>query len=183
MAIKGIPARADQNDDGQSNCDVFALVHGAGSLSTGCAVASEIKLTGFRELSNALGELKKSTERSVLRRTATKALQPFVARAKELAPVHEGRLRDSIVIGTNLTKEAKAAARAEPKAGIRVFAGTANRNGVPREFGSVRSAAHPFMRPAWDSTKDAMLEQVKTDLATDIEKTAARAAKKAARSA
>ncbi len=140
-----------------------------------------MKISGFRELSDALGELKKSTERSVLRRTAVKALQPFVDRAKQLVPVHEGYLRDSIVIGTQLSKRAKAADRVEPRSGVRVFAGTANRNAVPREFGSIRSPAHPYARPAWDATKDGILDQVKTDLAADIEKTAARAARKAAK--
>jgi len=141
----------------------------------------EVSLSGWRELGDALGELKKSTERAVLRRTAVKALTPFVERAKQLVPVHEGHLRDSIVIGTTLNSSAKAVERAEPKGGVRVFAGTANRNGVPREFGSERSPAHPFMRPAWDQTSAGMLDQIRTDLSTDIEATAARAARKAAK--
>lgn len=143
-------------------------------------MADLVRLEGFRELSDALGELKKGTERSVLRRVSTKALEPFVERAKELAPVDDGDLRASIVIGNKLTDRAKRADKKHPRAGVRVFAGTANRNGVPREFGG-KDPAQPFMRPAWESTKDAMLETVKADLRTEIDKAAARAARKARR--
>lgn len=144
-------------------------------------MTDSVKVSGFRELDQALAGLSKSTERNVLRRTATKALQPFVDKAKSLVPVDEGRLRDSIVIGQRLSRRAKAADRNDPKQGVRVFAGTANRNGVPREFGSERSPAQPFMRPAWDATKDNMLAQIESELGRDIERTAARAARAKAR--
>lgn len=137
-----------------------------------------VKITGLRELHGALGELKKTTERALLRRVATKALEPFVERAKQLVPVAEGDLRDSIVIGTNLNRGARREAKRDPVQGVRVFAGTSNRNAVPREFGSQRSAGRPFMRPAWETTKDRMLADVQADLMAEIEKTAARAAKR-----
>lgn len=136
------------------------------------------KVTGLKELHDALGELKKTTERALLRRVATKNLEPFVERAKQLVPVDEGKLRDSIVIGTSLNRGARAEARKDPVQGVRVFAGTSNRNAVPREFGSVRSPAQPFARPAWDGTKDQMLDGVTRDLDAEIKKTAARAAKR-----
>lgn len=146
-------------------------------------MARSFRISGFRELDQALAELPKSLERNVLRRVATKALQPFVERAKSLAPVDEGNLRDSIVIaGSGLSRGAKAVDRAEPKQGVRMYAGTANRNAVPREFGSIRAPAHPFMRPAWDATSEGMLKSVAADLGPEIERTAARAAKRKATS-
>lgn len=140
-----------------------------------------VRLEGARQLHDALGELKKPTERALLRRVAVKALEPVVERAKQLVPVDEGRLRDSIVIGTNLTSRAKRADKAQPKNGIRVFAGSASRNAVPREFGSVRSRPQPYMRPAWESEKERVLGEVENGLRDEIEKAAARAARKARR--
>lgn len=137
-----------------------------------------IRLTGFKELDAALADLPKAIERRILREVAADALQPFVDMAKSFAPFHEGHLRESIVIGTKLTRNARRAARKEPVEGVRVFAGTADPNGVPREFGSARSGAEPFMRPAWDATGQEMLDRVQRTLADKIERRAARSAKK-----
>lgn len=140
-----------------------------------------VQVEGLRELSASLEELGKSLERSVLRRTAVKALEPVRDRAKQLAPVDDGHLRDSITIGNRLTRSARSADRAEPRQGVRVYCGTANRNAVPREFGSIRSPAEPFMRPAWDSESRGMLDTIGRELGPDIERSAARAARKAGR--
>lgn len=139
---------------------------------------ARVQISGFKEMHDALGELKKSTERALLKRVATKALQPFVERARMLAPVDTGYLRDSILVGTKLTRDAKRRAKKDPAQGVRVFAGTAARNGVPREFGTAKIPAHPFMRPAWAATKDIVLNNVERELRAGIEKTAARAAKR-----
>ena len=140
-----------------------------------------VTVSGFRELHDALGQLPKATERALLRRIGTKALAPFVAEAKRLAPVDDGQLRDSIAAGTKLNSRARRKAKEDPPEGVRVFAGTSNRNGVPREFGTSRSRAEPFMRPAWDRTRSEVLDGVTRDLATEIDKTAKRLAKRAAK--
>jgi HK97 gp10 family phage protein len=142
---------------------------------------SDVKLTGFKELHAALGELPKATENGVLRRVATKALEPMAEDARRRAPVDDGTLRDSIHVGTKLSKGARAAARKDPVEGVRVFMGSSGRNAIPREFGSSRSPAHPYMRPAWDAGKDRLLDDVMTGLATEIDKTATRLAKRRAK--
>lgn len=142
-----------------------------------------VKIGGFRELDRALAQLPKATERSVLRRVAKLALEPVLERAKQLVPVDEGRLRDSLVIGSSLTSRARRADKAEPREGVRVFMGSASRNAVPREFGTVRSAAQPYMRPAWDSQRVTSAKIVFTELEKEIKKAAARAARKKARMA
>lgn len=139
----------------------------------------KITLEGARELEAALGEFAKGTERGIMRRVAIKALEPTIERARELVPVHEGNLRDSLTVGTKLTKRARAAAKRDPVEGVRVFAGTANRNGVPREFGTARTKPEPFMRPAWDSTRFQVLDNVMTGLSVEIEKSRKRAERKA----
>ena len=140
-----------------------------------------VKVEGVEALHDALGEFTKSTERTLLRRIAVKALGPVVEHAKRLAPVDDGDLRDSIRVGSKLTRRAKSAAKGDPREGVRVFAGTTNRNGVPREFGSVRSPAEPFMRPAWDSGKRQVLADVTDQLAGEIERTRKRVAARAAK--
>ena len=146
-----------------------------------------VKLTGFRELEAALGQFTKSTERGILKRVATQALEPFLEEAKRLVPVDEGTLRDSLVIGTSLNRSAKRAERKEPKDGVRVYAGTASRNAVPREFGALKDGsrervrAQPYMRPAWDQKQDEVLDRVVDGLKPEIDKTAARVARRAAR--
>lgn len=136
------------------------------------------KLEGFRELSDALGKLNKSTERSLLRRVAIRALEPIQERAKQIVPVDEGHLRDSIVIGTKLTKNAKAADRQEPRQGVRMFLGSASRNAVPREYGTFRTPGTFFLSSSWYSLRDKMLDQVRDDIWKSIEKVAKRAAKR-----
>lgn len=49
------------------------------------------------------------------------------------------------------------------------------------EFGSAKNAPQPYLRPAWDAGKDKLLGDLKEILGTEIEKAAARQAKKAAR--
>ena len=53
--------------------------------------------------------------------------------------------------------------------------------GVWQEFGTVNHSPQPFMRPAWDGGKDKLLDGIADDFWTEIEKAAARQAKKAAR--
>lgn len=142
----------------------------------------EFKVTGFEGVDKALSELKKSTGKSVLRRVITDALKPVAETARRLAPVDEGDLRDSIVVSTTLNKSAKRnaprLARGERSTGMTVYAGTGNRNAVPREFGTIRSPAHPFMRPAWDRGKEGVLTHIQDNLGSEIMKAAERAGRK-----
>lgn len=145
-------------------------------------MAGKVRLEGFRELDRALSELPKATERSVLRRVAKKALEPVLEDAQRLAPVDDGQLRDSIQIASaGLTPKARRHDRGRPKMGVRLYVGTASPYAYIREFGTHNAPAHPFMRPAWELNKDRMLEGIKADLKIEIEKSAARLAKKRAK--
>ena len=142
----------------------------------------DIKLEGFKELDRALAELgNKSTERTLLRRVAKKALEPIRDDAKRLVPVDEGELRDSIHIGGKMTKRARAADRKQPKHGMRLHMGTARSTAVAIEFGTYKAPAQPFMRPAWSSGKAEALYYIARTMGDEIEKTAARAAKRRAK--
>lgn len=156
-----------------------------------------VSVSGLKELDEALGNLPKATARNVLVRTLKKAADPMVDEARRLAPVRTGKLRDSIMssarvknkVGSSeyaaamkagLGKDAARAAllsarRANKGQGsfAELFVGPARGGGVIRyahivEFGSVDTAPQPYMRPAWETTKDKMLNVIKGELGNQI---------------
>lgn len=162
-----------------------------------------MRVDGLSALDRALGMLPKATARNVLRRTLDKAAQPIVAEAKRHAPVKTGTLRDSITASTRIkNKTGSAEYRSAMKAGLgkdaarsallaarrankgqgsfaETYVGPARGKGVIRyahivEFGSNDTAPKPFMRPAWDATKDQALSIIKAELGTEIIKAARR---------
>lgn len=140
-----------------------------------------VRLSGFRETERALAELGKRAGKDVLRRVGRQALKPVLDTAKLLVPVDEGDLRDSLVISTRLSRSAARNARGDPRDTVTVRMGTTNRNGVPREFGSIRSPAEPFIRPAWELNKQGVLQFVTRELDREIVKTRGRQLARAAR--
>lgn len=141
-----------------------------------------VKVEGLRDLGAALAELPKiATAKAVVRRVLKRAAEPLRALAEQTAPRLTGALKISIVIGTKLTRRQARMARKEPKSLTEMFIGTSNPAAVPQEFGTHDQKAQPFMRPAWQATKDQVLTNIGAELGPEIEKTAARLAKKAAR--
>lgn len=141
-----------------------------------------VKVDGLKDLDRALGELPKAAGKAVLRRVARKALEPFDKAWRAKAPHLTGQLEESGGISTKLTKrQARLNRKRDDKSSIEMFSGPNNPAAVPQEFGTVDQSAQPFMRPAWDETQDETLAIVKTELGTEITKTADRIARKAAR--
>lgn len=161
---------------------------------------TSVKIEGLKSLDEALGEMTKATARSTLYRVLMRAAQPLDAAWRDKAPRKTGRLAESGGIAKASKTVGNAAfAGALRDGGTRSDALAAKRSAlrelsfaevivgpgkvpeaVQQEFGNVRHAAQPYMRPAWDATKDQALEIVKSDLAVEIEKTRQRAAKRAA---
>jgi hypothetical protein len=149
------------------------------------------KVEGLAELDRALGELPKTTARAVLRRTGLKALEPFVAKVRSMAPIDAdpesspkrppGTLRDSYIAGTKLNKAQARTAKREGKSFVEVYAGTNDPAGVQTEFGNAHQSAQPHARPAWETTQSEVIDLVGKQLFAEIEKAAARLAKKAAK--
>lgn len=151
-----------------------------------------VRVEGLRELNAALSELPKATGRNVLKRTAEKALKPFIEMARQLVPVLSGRLKNSLKISTRLSRRQASLARKEKKSYLEMYAGASAlphahlvEFGTKNIKGAVRSSkglpAQPFMRPAWDQTKNRVLEITKTELGKEIDIAAKRIAKKTAR--
>jgi HK97 gp10 family phage protein len=138
----------------------------------------KVRVSGFRELEASLSELPKATGKNVLRRVLKAAGEPIRSAAEENAPVLTGQLEASIVTATRLTRRQARLAKRANKSTVEMHVGTKNQAAVPQEFGTIAQAAQPFMRPAWDGNKDQALEIIKSDLGSEIEKAAARLAKR-----
>jgi len=141
-----------------------------------------VKIDGLKELDRALGQLPKATAKAALRRVLVEGGELIASAARRRAPVDEHYLYESIDVSTKLSSRQRSLHRSEGgQAFQEMFVGTNNPAGVQQEFGNERHGPQPFMRPAWDSTKDAALERITLLLWGEIEKSAERVAKKAAR--
>jgi hypothetical protein len=70
------------------------------------------------------------------------------------------------------------------RAAVEVFVGAGGlAQATQMEFGNVKDAPQPFMRPAWDAESRATLDRLAALMWAEIEKTAARQARRAARQA
>lgn len=154
-----------------------------------------VEVSGLAALDRALAELPKATARNVLKRTLTKAAQPIAEEAQRLAPVDAGNLRDSIAVSSRtknkvggaeyaaamragLGKAAAGAALRQARREARgqgsfaeMFVGPAK--GALRyahlvEFGTVKMAPQPYMRPAWDAKKREALDIIRQELGNEI---------------
>ena len=153
-----------------------------------------IHVSGFAELGRALDELEKaSTVRSLIQRVLKKAGQPVADHASSLAPVgpqrtgkgaHKaGRLKLSATVGTQLNKTQKALEKhSDSTSFTQVYIGFGPYvEAITEEFGTARGVKpHPMLRPAWDAGQIGVFESIKNDMNDEIQKTAARVAKRAA---
>nr|WP_283258295.1 HK97-gp10 family putative phage morphogenesis protein [Pseudomonas sp. GX19020] len=158
------------------------------------------------DLEKSLDNLSKAVGRNVLRRSLRAAAQPMADKARSLAPVDEGDLRDSIIVGSKLNGSERKKHRkltAEERSSIELFVGPSylkgagGRHGHLVEFGTAPhinkgrfagsehpgTAPQPFMRPAFDTEAQPTIERLKPILALEIEKAAKRTAARAARAA
>jgi HK97 gp10 family phage protein len=135
-----------------------------------------VKVEGLREVDAALGQLGKATGRNVMRRVAVARLQPIAEDMRDKAPVDQSDLRDSIIVTTKNPKRNRKRSQVEAHAGP-----GRHPQAHLQEFGTQHHGPQPFVRPAWDAGKDELLEGIADDLWTEIEKAAARQARKAAR--
>ena len=135
-----------------------------------------VRVEGLREIDEALGKLGKTTGRNVLRRVGIARLEPMAEAMRAKAPVDAGDLKESIAVSTKNPR------RNRKQSTVEVHAGPGrNPQGIQQEFGNQNHGPQPFMRPAWDGGKDELLDGIGADLWAEIEKAAARQAKKAAK--
>jgi HK97 gp10 family phage protein len=140
-----------------------------------------VKIEGLRELEKALAEIAEAPRRRI-GRNALKAGGEITARkARELAPKDEGHLAESISVSGKLDKRERRAHK-KNAADIEQFVGPGNHpQAIMQEFGTVTNERQPFMRPAWDATKDQVLKRIGNELWIGVLKAQKRAARKAAK--
>jgi len=143
-------------------------------------ITTTVQTSGFREMEALLMDMKGSTARNTTARSMIKSLDPTLRLAIDLSPKKSRELAEGIRISRKATK-----AKAFKKSDLEVYIGPIKNIGhaIPQEFGTVNHGPHPFMRPAWDSTKYQVLTNFGYLLWENVEKSIARAARKAAREA
>lgn len=112
-----------------------------------------MKLHGVDGLMRNLRAAQASLNDRAQRRILLNAGEIVARRARDLAPVQTGTLRDSIHVSFARPDEMSFSIR---DSGVRVFIGpSADVFYAPYiEFGTWKRQAHPFMRPAFDQTED-----------------------------
>jgi hypothetical protein len=150
-----------------------------------------VKVAGSRELNSALQALGKSPGKAVLRRAGTKALAPMRDTARAMVRVDFGDLRDSIKVGTRLSPSQRGAGpvrgagggfKSSPKDDVTIHMGPSpSTSSITEEFGKFNEPGSPYMRPAFDKHAAGVIPALGPTIWEDIAKTAARAAKKAAK--
>jgi HK97 gp10 family phage protein len=156
-------------------------------------VRTTVKLSGFKELNQALNDLPKGAHSGALRRAGTKAMQPMADLAAKLAPddpktAAPDDLRTSIGLSARaragrgglegIEKGTRANVHMGPSATLPRYA-----RAVVMEFGSYKDAPQPYMRPAFEQDGQAVIDRLKPLLAAEIDKVTARLARRAARAA
>lgn len=160
-----------------------------------------VKVEGLAELEKTLFELgSTSTARRVGQRALIEAAQPMVTAIKRFAPKDEMNLEESVKIqASNRNRNADTAeavigidgsvkpavARPRQRAsskrqGAAIDLGVSG-YGPMQEFGTVKMQANPFFRPGFQAEAAATIVRVGQTLGPEIEKSAARLAKKRAR--
>ena len=141
-----------------------------------------LKLEGGRELEAALGDLKKATAKALVRRVLKKAAEPILDEYHSRTVVASGVLLDNETVGTKLNRRQSSLNRRMGKSEVEVYVGTADPAGIQQEFGNVHQAANPALTPAWDAEGgEKALDRIATEMWPEIERTAARAARRTAK--
>ncbi|RVK61938.1 HK97 gp10 family phage protein [Sinorhizobium meliloti] len=140
-----------------------------------------VKVEGLKDLENALKDLPQANARAVLRRTLKEAGEPIAKTARSLAPKRDMYLSESIDVSTKLSRRQRGLHKKVSPVEMFIGPGTDPAAHL-QEFGSGPGHhAQPFLRPAWDQNKDKALDTIANLTWVEIEKTAKRLAKKAAK--
>lgn len=145
----------------------------------------KVKIRGVRELTSALNQLPRATQKNTVRRVLKKAGESIEKSAESRAPVDRGILKRSIAVSTKLSKRQARLNRqtaAKKKGSVQVFVGPgAYPYAHMQEFGTDAVPKQPFLGPAFNLNKNRVLAEILKEMKIQIEKAAARLAKKAAK--
>lgn len=139
---------------------------------------TQFKVSGLRELENALLELSTQEARRIGRLALRNAGKPILADYKARTKILTGTLVDNENLGTRLNRRQRSLTPRPGPSEIEIHIGTADPAGIMEEFGNRHQAAHPSLTPAWDAQGgEVALERIGEELGKGIERAAARARK------
>lgn len=130
----------------------------------------EIKIEGLKELDNRLKNLPFKVQKKVLNAAVRSGATIIKKEAKQRVPVRSGFLKKNILV----RKKKK-----QPIDKPIYQVGCSNKAWYGRiiEFGSRMVAARPWLRPAFDVSKQKVLDQIRKKLKIGIEREAAKLAR------
>lgn len=128
-----------------------------------------LKMEGLEGVKEAIRELGPKLSGRALRAAARKSFAPVLERARQLAPVDTGLLRESIVLESRVGKGGTSA-DAVVVVGLRIRAvrgaaklGRKTKSAHWRwhfpELGTAKQAARPFLRPALDENAQQVVDE------------------------
>lgn len=156
-------------------------------------MAVKVEVKGLKEIEDALKALPEAASKRLSRAALRQASKPMAEKAKTLAPVKTGKLRDSIKIGAKVNgRQMKIYRRLSERHGVELFIGPSylksdmGRHGHLVEFGTkpringgkFKGTKHPgtrpqpFMRPAFDAEAQPTVERLKPLLWKNIQRAA-----------
>lgn len=131
------------------------------------------RLWGIQDIERALDRLGKVAEPQPLTVAALAGGQVIADEAKRLVPVLSGNLRDSIVVSASSTLNFSRVAVSSNV--VTVYVGPRQGAGSPDgfyghmvEWGTIDTAAHPFMTPAYENKKAEALQVMAGAVRSDI---------------
>lgn len=132
-------------------------------------------------LERALTRLPKAMGKSVLRAAAKKSLKPVMVAAEANSPVgRTGRYKKSWAIKSTLSKRQRRGRAGLSRGGVIMYVGSTDPKAHLLEFGTIKMAARPVLRPAWDANKHRVLAVLSDEVWFALAKAARRLARRAA---
>jgi HK97 gp10 family phage protein len=130
----------------------------------------DFKVAGFRELKAQLDRLPTvARQEGALKRAMVEALEPTAMLTVQMVPKRTGNLARSIIISDKKKGAAKEDGVVKVWLGASYQKGARGRHAHLVEFGTVKMAPRPFLRPAWDQDSRAMLGRLSDNLRKHIE--------------
>ncbi len=146
-----------------------------------------VKVSGLRELEKALNAIDLDLRENTLKAAGKQAMEPVAARARQNVTRDTGGLRETIKVQatTNVKRLAKMSNKkgtamiASVYAGrTRVKAGVSGHQALQVEYGTSKSRAQPFLRPAISGKQKVVFMHFRKHLRKGIDATAIKQARR-----
>jgi len=125
-------------------------------------MSAKMKISGLKETFKALEQFEPKVIKALERKALRKAAKMLQAEAKQIVPVDEGELKDSIAV--------KSGKRSKKKISMLVETDTTHSGIV--EYGGIHKEAEPYLRPAVDKNARAIVELFAKTLKEECDKKA-----------